>query len=162
MRLTAQEIIQNAIDADPGLVESAGFVRYNPTTGEILEVGVMAKSLIEHERVDGKPILQSVKLTMDEMLPFMAENYVQLATGTILSKQAFPGSLAGTVLSGLPVPCRIKVAVPFQTGMGSWQPQVYDVQDTELELSFDLPDRYEVTIESVPYQMAHFVIDTNG
>lgn len=162
MRLTAQDLIQNAIDSDPGLIESAGFVRYNPATGEILQVGVMARSLIEQEKADGKPVLQSVKLSMDEMLPFMAQNYVQLATGTILPKQPFPGSLAGTVLSGLPVPCRIKVAVPFQTGMGHWQPQVYDVQDTEIELSFDLPDRYEITVESVPYETARFVVDTNG
>lgn len=162
MRLTAQDLIQNAIDADPGLIESAGFVRYNPATGEITQVGVMARSLIEQEKVDGKPVLQSVVLTMDEMLPFLAQNYVQLETGTILPKQPFPGSLSGQTLSGLPVPCRIKVSVPFQTGLGHWEPQTYDVQESEIELSFDVPDRYEITVESVSHQSARFVVDTNG
>lgn len=162
MRLTAQDLIQNAIDADPGLVESAGFVRYDPATGEIVEVGVMARSLIEQEKADGKPILQSVMLTMDEMLPFLAQNYVQLETGTILPKQPFPGSFSGQTLSGLPVPCRIKVSIPFQTGQGFWEPQVHEVEDTEIELSFDVPDKYEIAVESTVYETARFVVDTNG
>ena len=55
MRFTAQDMIQNAIDADPGLVEGTGFARFDPATGVITQIGTMGRSHIQQLIDAGQP-----------------------------------------------------------------------------------------------------------
>lgn len=162
MTMTAQDIIQNAIDADPGLVESTGFVRYDPATGEITQTGRMARSLVAGHQDAGEPYAPVAEVPMGEQFAFMASHYVDLTTKAVMPKAPFPGVLTGLIFTGLPVPCRVSVAVPFQTGQGHWAPMVYDVTDADLELEFDIPDTYRVVVESATHVAAEFTVVFSG
>jgi hypothetical protein len=68
------------------------------------------------------------------------------------AKKPSPAVLDGTVLRSLPVPCRIEVAPE------AGPPQAFDVDEPELQLEFDHPGTYRVTITAVPYLPAELEV----
>jgi hypothetical protein len=159
VKLTAQDIIHNMVEADPGLVETDGFVVYNPSTGEIIQSGHQGRSHTQALIDAGEPYaLANVPEGDAHLFEWLATHYVDLETRTVRGKEPFPGILTDRVITGLPVPCRIGVEVPFQTGQGYWAPTWHDWADPDIEIAFDIPDSYRVTVESVRYLPFRFLV----
>lgn len=160
---TPQHLIQNWIETDPGVIQPGGFVRYDPGTGEILEVGLMATAFIANHQSEGRPYLNASGIAIDNQLEFLAANYVDLATNEIKPKADFTGVLNGTVITELPVPCRIRVRTPFQPGRHDWwAPQDFDWSDPDIELVFNTPDTYLVTVESAFQKTGEFRVPVDA
>jgi len=160
---TPQIMIQNWFDSDPGIAEPNGFVRYDPATGEIMEVGQMPRTYILDHIDQDRPYIHAPTVPFDQHMDFMAGNYVDLATKQLRPKADFTATISGLTITGLPVPCKVFVSVPFAAGRNDWwTPQVYDWSDPDLELSFDTPDTYRVTIESVTHKTGQFKVTYAG
>lgn len=159
MKLTAQDIVQNMIEINPGLIETTGFVRYHPATGAILQAGHQGRSHTQAKIDEGQPYgFAELPEDMNLLLQYIETHYVDTATGLVHAKEPFPGVRNGQVITGVPVPCRVGVETPFQTGQGYWAPTWYEWSDPDVELSFDIPDTYRVTIESVRYLPIQFEV----
>lgn len=134
---------------NPGdILEPVDFVRYDPETGQILEVGNMAVGSVIRlgsefgwSYIIGRARLGEDYVDVDRLDPVIAP------------RGPCPAAISGVVLSGLPIPCTVEV-----------EDEAGDVSRAEcsepsLALDFDYPGAYVVTVRSVPYLDGTFTVE---
>lgn len=121
-------------------MEKISIIEYDEETGRILQTGLASLENVEVEFAMGKPLLQG---EADPLTQYVRSD------GVIESRPPNPARLDGMVLRDLPVPC---VLVLDGTP--------YDCDDAECELSFSLPGRHYIQVESWPAQSAAFEVAT--
>jgi hypothetical protein len=129
---------------------STPFLRYDPQTGEILSSGVMSLGGIKHQiENDGQHFL----LMTGDRHNF----WVDVEKKKRRMKAACPAVLDGLTLRNVPVPSVLKVtdpSTPFVTE--------YEIADDTVELEFDYPGTYTVTICSVRHKDGTYEVVYNG
>jgi hypothetical protein len=146
-------------DTDPRLLGSVRFVRHHPD-GTVHGWGMMSFGAIQIERLHSGGILAAPDL--DWGPGFMpAEDlgttrYVDLDAMVVREKRPSPATLDGLTLSGLPVPCQVAIAIPPDL------PTVYAWDVPGLNLEFEHPGTYTVTVRAPAYRDAVFTVTANG
>lgn len=146
-------------DTHPLLLGTVRFVRYHPD-GAIHAWGIMAFGAIQIERVQGVRILAAPDLDWGPgFLPAVdlgTTHYVDLDAGVVREKAPSPATCDGLTLSGLPVPCEIAIAIPPE------EPAVYAWDAPSLDLAFEHPGTYTVTVRALAYRDAVFMVQADG
>jgi hypothetical protein len=142
-----------AFDAESLDRESMSFVRYDPQTGAVLESGQMGHGMILKQIEAGQSYLTTPELSRDEATAALTTHYVDISTPSpsLRAKTPFPGTLSGMEITGLPVPCRVGIQTPFTPAQGWWEAVWHDWDEPEIELSFENPGTYRVTVTSVQH-----------
>lgn len=141
--------------------ETAPFVKYDPETGVIVQSGLIGFGHLWSFIDSGEPYLSAPELSANEAVSALITHYVDLESKSVLAKEPFPGSVSGTMATGLPVPCRIGIQTPFTAGRGWWEAVWHDWDEPQVDLSFANPGTYRITFASVRYQDGVFEV-TSG
>lgn len=124
------------------------FTRYDADTGAILETGDMAiAALAQLETARGWSVIRQASQR--------DTHYVDVS-GLKPRRRccaASPAALNGTTLTGLPVPCTVTITDE------AWLQTVLECSEPSLELAFDYPGAYAVTVRAVPYTDGVFTIE---
>lgn len=140
---------------DPRLLGSMRFVRYSPD-GAIQSWGVTSFGAIQIERIQTGAILPAPDL--DWGLGFMpavdlgTTHYVDLDAMVVREKGPSPVTCDGLTLRRLPVPCQVTIAIPPDL------PTVYAWDAPELDLEFEHPGTYTVTVRAPAYLDGVFTV----
>lgn len=146
-------------DTDPRLLAPVRFVRFHPD-GTVHGWGTMSLGAIQIERIQTGAILPAPDLDWGPgILPAFdlgATHYVDRAAGAVREKAPSPVTREGLTLRGLPVPSKIAIAIPPE------MPTVYAWDAPVLDLEFEHPGTYAVTVRAPAYCEAVFTVTADG